>query len=45
MLPLIDTKGWGVQFKLRYKITDWFPLHLIKESNAIEMEEHAMANS
>ena len=42
--PVITTNGWYVQVKWRYQITDWVPLHLMKESNPIEVAEHAMAN-
>ena len=42
--PLITTNGWDVQVKWRDQRTDWFPLHLIKESNPIEVSEHAIAN-
>ena len=41
---VINTKGWGLQVKLRDQITDWVPLHLITESNTIEVVEHDMAN-
>ena len=42
--PVITTNGWGVQVKCRDQITDWVTLHLIKESNPIEVAEHDMAN-
>ena len=40
----ITTKGWDLQVKWRYKITDWVNLHLINKSNPIEAAEHVMAN-
>ena len=42
--PVITKKDWDVKFKWRYQSTDWVPLHMIKESNPIEVAEHAMAN-
>ena len=44
-LPVSTTKGWYVQFKWIYQSTYWVTLHLIKESNPIDMAEHAMSNS
>ena len=36
--PVITTKGWDVQVKWIDQRTDCVPLHLIKESNPIEVE-------
>ena len=43
-LPVITTKGWDVKVKWIDQSIDWVPLHLIKELNKIELEEHAMSN-
>ena len=41
--PVITTKGWNLQVKWIDKITDWFLLNLIKESNPIKLAEHTMS--
>ena len=41
---VIITKSLEVKVKWRDQSTYWFPLHIIKESNHIEVLEHAMAN-
>ena len=35
--PVITTNGLDVQVKLSYRKNDWFLLHLIKDSNSIEV--------
>ena len=42
--PVITTKGWYVQVKWRDQSTDLVLLHMIKESNPIEVAEHADTN-
>ena len=43
--PVITTKGWDVQVKWRIKsLIGWVTMNLIKESNPIEVAEHAMDN-
>ena len=41
---VITTKVWNVQVKWSDQSTYWVPLHLINESNPIEVAEHAMSN-
>ena len=42
--PVIPTNGLYVRVKWRDLSNNWVPLHLIKESNLINMAEHVMAN-
>ena len=45
MTPIITTKGWDVQVKWIDQLTSLVPLHLIKESNPIEVAEYTFANN
>ena len=44
-LQIITKTGWDVQIKRIDQITVLVPLHLIKESNPIELSEHDKSNS
>ena len=41
---VIATKGWDVQGKWVYQLTDWIPLILIKEYNTVEVAWYSFAN-
>ena len=41
---VIATKEWKIQVKWYIQSTDWVPLHLIKESNLIEVVEFSVTN-
>ena len=42
--PVVTTRGWDVQVRWKDQSTNWLPLANLKESNAIEVAEAAIAH-
>ena len=42
--PVITTKWWDIQVKWDDQTTAWFPLHMIKQLNTIEVTQFVVSN-